>query len=142
MTKDLLDDTLRGGVGNNDPLADRDRNVDDKKVDETVKMIEELLNEKKPTEGGDEGGDEATRKRKHDVGVGGSSVSDEEKRLFFKEKNIQVNLSTLDVDDADKLAKKPKKKKLKNEMTNTDKELKSISTQTPRNVATFLFLLI
>lgn len=95
-------------------------------------MIEDMLKDKNGAENGEGGGDEdADRKRKHDASVG---VSEEEKKQFFKEKNIQVNLSTTDVDDAAKIAKKPKKKGLKNEMTNTDKELKSISTQTPRDV--------
>ena len=39
------------------------------------------------------------------------------------------------------LHQKPKKKKLKNERTNTDKELKSISTQTTRDVSQIDFIL-
>lgn len=119
--------------------------VDESKVNETVKMIEDLLKEQKKTktdgvdddgggggqgQGDGEGDGEEERKRKH-----GAGVSEEEKQQFFKEKNIQVNLSTNETGDTAKLAKKPKKKSLKNEMTNTDKELKTISTQTPRDVS-------
>ena len=93
-------------------------------VDETAKMMEDLLNNEKDK---DKNGD----KGKNDANVG---VTDEEKNQFFKEKNIQVNMSTNDVDDAAKITKKPKKKSVKSETTNTDKELKTISTQTPRDV--------
>lgn len=115
-----------------------ERKIDEKKVGQTVKMIEDLLKEeKKPRKAHDnevERDREERRPRRSQEKE--SELDEEEKHAYLREKNIQVNLSTKDADDVDKIAKKPKKKKTTD--IDSKKNLQTISTQTPRDVISFL----
>ncbi|RNA10026.1 hypothetical protein BpHYR1_033025, partial [Brachionus plicatilis] len=111
-----------------------ERKIDEKKVGQTVKMIEDLLKEeKKPRKAHDnevERDREERRPRRSQEKE--SELDEEEKHAYLREKNIQVNLSTKDADDVDKIAKKPKKKKTTD--IDSKKNLQTISTQTPRDI--------
>lgn len=99
-----------------------ERKIDEKKVGKTVKMIEDLLKEEKK------------KKKMRDIGT---EPDEEEKHAYLREKNIQVNLSTKDAEDVDKIAKKPQKKKT-TDVTDSKKNLQTTSTQTPRDVLSYL----
>lgn len=95
--------------------------IDERKVDKTVKMIEDLLKEEK---------------RPKKLTDNETEPNEQDKQAYLREKNIQVNLSTMDSEDVNKIAQKPKK----NKATDVDSEKKwqTISTQTPREVLSLI----
>jgi hypothetical protein len=122
--------------------SNEDKKIDEKKVGDTVKMLEGFLKEnqkpkkkpKSPTIASES--DQLTDKSNFTLNSTPTSeetfyevkeVSEEEKNKLFQEKNIQVNISTMDNDNVESITKKPEK-------TSINKELKTISTQTPRDV--------
>jgi hypothetical protein len=132
-----------GGLEDNQSGDSNDEKVNEKKVGETVKMIENLLKEnKKPKKiGGNSKIDKTKGKKKVDrLNLddndynGGSSNEDEdkkpknatnpteqEKQDYFKEKNIVVNMSVNDV-NPENITKKPLKKNLVRELSNKEIE--------------------
>lgn len=122
--------------------SNEDKKIDEKKVGDTVKMLEGFLKEnqkpkKKPKSATIASeSDQLTDKSNFTLNSTPTSeetfyevkeVSEEEKNKLFQEKNIQVNISTMDNDNVEAITKKPEK-------TSINKELKTISTQTPRDV--------
>jgi hypothetical protein len=120
-----------------------EKKVDEKKVGDTVKMLEGFLKEnpkpkKKPKSAQLPSENELLTDKSDIVSTLASEetfyevkeVSEEEQNKLFLEKNIQVNISTMDNDNVEALTKKPDK-------TSISKESKTISTQTPRDVNNF-----
>lgn len=119
-----------------------EKKVDEKKVGDTVKMLEGFLKESQKPKRKPQSAklasenDQLTDKSNLTFNSTPTSeetfyevkeVSEEEKNKLFQEKNIQVNISTMDNDNVEAITKKPEK-------TSINKELKTISTQTPRDV--------
>jgi len=122
--------------------SNEDKKVDEKKVGDTVKMLEGFLKENQKSKKKPQSAklasenDQLTDKSNLTLNSTPTSeetfyevkeVSEEEKNRLFQEKNIQVNISTMDNDNVEAITKKPDK-------TSINKELKTISTQTPRDV--------
>ena len=107
--------------------------VDERKVNKTVNMIENLLNEKEKEAPKKPKTTKKVKKPPKDDGGAAASESNE-KEKFFRDHNIQVNKSTGDSENVDKIMEKPTKKNVTNQLLKNARETKTIGTQTPREV--------
>lgn len=106
------------GANEKSNSANQKEKVDQKKVKDALRQIEDVMNKKNTEKEDDE--DDRTM---------AAQMTERERSQYFKEKNIQVNMGTKEVKDAETLTKKPVKR-----VDYTQSDLISIGTQTPRTV--------